>query len=721
MIDMKLHAFRDSIQLKPYTPKFVGPDAVILERVRLVHGPNKSLQSWNFPEMSLSMSCMSKKCPAHSSEDSKPMTLLPVGALVPSCYFVTERGQENAEEWVRLLPRSLDQSWTRSVLSLNRFDLQQSMYQDSKECAVIHPEPGVIIRGPPEHFGPSDWIVPLTNRMEMFPSVVVKLYGSTGSGKSHNAILLSAFTSLRLKRPIFYLDCKKLQKTSPKMAGIMGELESLFRQAFDAKEAIVVLDDLDSLSPNPLENGESRSSAKLNSTNPSSIDQSKVIADTILHWFETASLRVSLVATCAGLDSINSALFRSPKITQLPVKVPLLTSEAQFDLLRVSLSSELSSQRIDAFLDVPLLSQRLSGFLPRDLQKLSLRVLRLYQDTPPIKSIQELILDALDDFTPLVQMQASNRNQSVRALRWEDIGGLFEVKEKLHAGVRHPILYRRIYGKANIRLPRGILLYGPPGCGKSCIVPALALACNYHLVKVRGPEIFDKYIGASEAKVREVFEKATQMAPSILFLDELEALAPRRGSDSTGVTDRVVNQLLTFLDGVEDASTGTVFIVGATSRPDKVDPAIVRPGRLERHLYLGPPKNGVEWMDLISRVSRQRILTPDCLSALSGGCLLQTIRTMSRLSPADVEAAFDTAHLRAAHRMLSETPASHIPAIDIQLEDLLFGFQDTIPSLNESEGLLLDKVYVSFQGKSMTYEETEPQGDISIALKTTFR
>ena len=115
-----------------------------------------------------------------------------------------------------------------------------------------------------------------------------------------------------------------------------------------------------------------------------------------------------------------------------------------------------------------------------------------------------------------------------------------------------------------------------------------------------GPEVLDRYIGASEAKVRELFAKASSVAPSILFLDELDALAPRRGSDHTGVTDRVVNQLLTFLDGVEDATTtATVYIVAATSRPDKVDPALLRPGRLEQHLFVGPPESDEEWSNLL--------------------------------------------------------------------------------------------------------------------------
>lgn len=212
--------------------------------------------------------------------------------------------------------------------------------------------------------------------------------------------------------------------------------------------------------------------------------------------------------------------------------------------------------------------------------------------------------------------------------------------------------------------------------------------------------MLDKYIGASEAKVRALFERASQMAPSILFLDELEALAPRRGSDSTGVTDRVVNQLLTFLDGVEDVSSGTVFIIGATSRPDKVDPAITRPGRLERHLYIGPPKNAKEWSDLMIKIAKNWNLKAESLRSLSiEEEIVKTVMNTPRLSPADVRAAFDTAHLNAVHRTLTEDVlGTDIKKIEIGIEDIRFGLGETNPSLSESEEKNLESIYNSFRG-----------------------
>ena len=211
------------------------------------------------------------------------------------------------------------------------------------------------------------------------------------------------------------------------------------------------------------------------------------------------------------------------------------------------------------------------------------------------------------------------------------------------------------------------------------------------------------------------------MAPSILFLDDLESLAPRRGSDSTGVTDRVVNQLLTFLDGVEDFSSGTVFIIGATSRPDKVDPAIIRPGRLERHLYIGPPNSSIEWSDLLLKIAKNWELDTESLHALSvEGEIVQTLIHQPRLCPADVRAAFDTAHLNAVHRSFRENAiCGHIKEIKIDIEDLKFGFRETHPSLSEDESRILQSTYDYFRGNCSDFSP-DPKKKLS-ELKTSLK
>jgi SpoVK/Ycf46/Vps4 family AAA+-type ATPase len=146
------------------------------------------------------------------------------------------------------------------------------------------------------------------------------------------------------------------------------------------------------------------------------------------------------------------------------------------------------------------------------------------------------------------------------------------------------------------------------------------------------------------------------------------------------------------------------------------DPAIIRPGRLERHLFVGPPENDLEWIDLLSRTSKHWTLTDKCISELSSPTFLQLVREIPRLSPADVRAAFDTAHLNAVHRILAETSASEIKEVEIDIGDLRFGFQETLPSLNETEATMLGALYLPFQGRT-----NESQGDKVSQLKTTLR
>ena len=172
---------------------------------------------------------------------------------------------------------------------------------------------------------------------------------------------------------------------------------------------------------------------------------------------------------------------------------------------------------------------------------------------------------------------------------WEDIAGLDEIKDILIKIIEGRLRFPQIFEKLNYAPPRGILLFGPPGTGKTLLVKGIASKRQINFISVKGPELLSKGVGDSEKHVREVFRKARQSAPCIIFFDELDALFPKRGSisDSTHVTESVLSQFLTELDGVEELRE--VFVIGATNRPDLLDPAILRPGRLEKHLYIPPP------------------------------------------------------------------------------------------------------------------------------------
>jgi transitional endoplasmic reticulum ATPase len=176
----------------------------------------------------------------------------------------------------------------------------------------------------------------------------------------------------------------------------------------------------------------------------------------------------------------------------------------------------------------------------------------------------------------------------VPAVRWTDIGGLESVKQELIEAVEWPLKFPEAFEAINTRPPRGVLLFGPPGTGKTMLAKAIATESEANFISIKGPELLSKYIGESEKAIRETFRKARQAAPTIIFFDEIDSMVPTRGTAfDSGVTERMVSQILTEIDGLEELKN--VVVVAATNRPELVDPALLRPGRLERFIYIRPP------------------------------------------------------------------------------------------------------------------------------------
>jgi peroxin-1 len=194
-----------------------------------------------------------------------------------------------------------------------------------------------------------------------------------------------------------------------------------------------------------------------------------------------------------------------------------------------------------------------------------------------------------------INMTETKFFKSKNNMSWNLIGGLENVKVQLTEAIIWPTKYDKFYKELGMKRSTGTLLYGPSGCGKTLVVSALANESKMNFISVKGPELLSKYIGSSEHNIRELFRKAEQARPCIIFFDEFDSLAPKRGHDSTGVTDRVVNQLLTQLDGVEQLDG--VYLLAATSRPDLIDPALLRPGRIDRFIYIGYPKKVLTFDD----------------------------------------------------------------------------------------------------------------------------
>ncbi len=212
------------------------------------------------------------------------------------------------------------------------------------------------------------------------------------------------------------------------------------------------------------------------------------------------------------------------------------------------------------------------------------------EELPEIR--EELKVTMRDFMEALKEIEPSALREvivEVPDVSWDDVGGLENVKQELKEAVEYPLKYPEVYERLGTRPPKGILLYGPPGTGKTLLAKAVANESDANFIAVRGPEVLSKWVGESEAKIREIFQKARQTAPCVIFFDEIDAIAPKRGTEIGGsrVTERVVNQLLTEMDGIE--ATEDVFVIAATNRPDIIDEALLRPGRFDRIVYVPPP------------------------------------------------------------------------------------------------------------------------------------
>lgn len=251
--------------------------------------------------------------------------------------------------------------------------------------------------------------------------------------------------------------------------------------------------------------------------------------------------------------------------------------------------------------------------------------------------------NALKGFTP-----ASLRNVTLTAstTTFSAIGGLHSTRQTLLETLQYPTKYAPIFAQCPLRLRSGLLLFGYPGCGKTMLASAVAGECGLNFISVKGPEILNKYIGASEKSVRDLFERAQAARPCILFFDEFDSIAPKRGHDSTGVTDRVVNQLLTQMDGAEGLSG--VYVLAATSRPDLIDPALLRPGRLDKSLLCDMPSRS-DRIDIIQAVSKKLKMSPEVVDRLD-----EVADRTEGFSGADLQAVVYNAHLEAVHDALGD-------------------------------------------------------------------
>ncbi|MFD4183734.1 AAA family ATPase [Rhodococcus sp. NPDC058514] len=294
---------------------------------------------------------------------------------------------------------------------------------------------------------------------------------------------------------------------------------------------------------------------------------------------------VAFVATTAHPDSLDDRV-RGQDLCDRELTVALPDGALRRSLL------ELMLRRVPTTdLKLDEIAGRAPGFVASDLAALvreaALRAAARASSSGEDPNLrQEDLIGALEVIRPL--SRSGTEELAIGSLTLDDVGDMVETKQALTEAVLWPLQHPDSFARLGVDPPRGVLLYGPPGCGKTFVVRALASSGQLSVHAVKGAELMDKWVGASEKAVRELFQRARDSAPSLIFLDEVDALAPRRGQSSdSGVTDRVVASLLTELDGVEPLRD--VVVLAATNRPDLIDPALLRPGRIERLVFVPPP------------------------------------------------------------------------------------------------------------------------------------
>ncbi|MFC4375950.1 AAA family ATPase [Nocardia halotolerans] len=374
---------------------------------------------------------------------------------------------------------------------------------------------------------------------------------------------------------------------------------------------------------------------------------------------------VALLATTAHPAQVDSRL-RGPDLCDRELTLPLPTAS-----VRRALLDQLLRKVPAGSLDLDVIAARTPGFVVADLAALCREAAvraagRASREQTDPELTQEDLLGALEVIRPL--SRSGTEELAIGSLALDDVGDMVETKQALTEAVLWPLRHPDSFARLGIDPPRGVLLYGPPGCGKTFLVRALAGTGQLSVHSVKGAELMDKWVGSSERAVRELFQRARDSAPSLIFLDEVDALAPRRGQSSdSGVSDRVVAALLTELDGVEPLRD--VVVLGATNRPELIDPALLRPGRLERLVFVPPPDAGAR-LDILRTAGRSVPLADDVdLAALA--------EDLDGYSAADCAALLREAALSALRRDMA--------AADVTAEDVAHARRTVRPSLDPAQ------------------------------------
>merc|ERR1719464_502383 len=408
----------------------------------------------------------------------------------------------------------------------------------------------------------------------------VLLYGPPGTGKT----LLAKAVANETGAFFFLINGPEI------MSKMAGDSESNLRKAFEEAEknapAIIFIDEIDSIAP------------KRDKTNG---ELERRIVSMLLTLMDGLKGRGQIVVIGATnrVNVIDPALRRFGRFDrEIEMGVPDATGRLEIMHIHTK------NMKLGDDVDLEQVAEATHGFVGADLAQLCTEAaLNCIREQLEFIDIEDEVIDA--EILDAMSVQQFHFNDAMKIVspsslretvvqptnvKWEDIGGLEETKRKLIEMVVYPIEYPEVYAKFGQKPTRGALLWGPPGCGKTMLAKAIATECAANFISIKGPELLTMWFGESEANVRGVFDKARSASPCVLFFDELDAIARARGGgggDAGGAGDRVMNQLLTEMDGINP--TKQIFFIGATNRPDIIDPALKRPGRLDQTIFIDLP------------------------------------------------------------------------------------------------------------------------------------